>query len=251
MERLRSALAAPRGAGADVAGLASPCCVSEASRGVRVWAELPDKAAASSFGGASGVARIIWEGFDSSGSREVPLKVARAWGEAPVNLGSLAALEARLDELMRSCAWERLQTLVKARERSAQDVRQRLEDGGYPRDVASDAVERARRCQLVDDARFAASFVRAKARAGWGRQRVARELARLGVASDVANEAMGSQIAGVDEATRARAAIARRRIPETNPVPKLARFLAGRGFSSDVALSVAKSYVQDMNDQES
>lgn len=214
----------------------------DAGASVEAWAETPERTAASTME-TQAAARIRWEGAGEAGEREVARAVARAFGKTRRRFASARTLHDAIRELEREAAWGRLQSLVKARERSGADLEGRLVSEGFPRPCAREAVERARRCQLVDDARFATTFARAKARSGWGRERVTRELDRLGVAPCDAQATLDELLPRQDEAARARELLARRRVPEVNPVPKLARFLAGRGFPPGIALSAAKERV--------
>ena len=241
-ERLRAMLASPREVGQDAGG-----DVPAPGAQVRAWAEEPERQGGTTFDVASPRARISWEGQSGSGSCEVPPKVAQAFGREPREFASVPRLEAHLEGLMRSCAWERLLALVRARERASADVRAKLVEAGYPGGVARDAVARAERCLLIDDGRFATSYVRAKARSGWGRERIARELGRMQVPDEDVRSALACVLSADEERSRAREALGRKRVPERDPVPKLARFLVGRGFATDVAFGVAREYVQDMN----
>lgn len=234
---------------------ASPVFTSSRTSEPRVyeaWSELPERPSESlSRPGRPELARVRWEGpTGSTGELRVARVVAKAFGSERRPYGSQPDIMGRVRSIEREKAWERLQSLVKARERCGADLEARLASEGFPRPCAHEAVERARRCLLVDDARFAGSFVRSKTRAGWGRERVARELRRLGVDDADMEPALDENLPIDDELTRARELLARRRVPDTNPVPKLARFLVGRGFTSSVAFSVARERVGEGGDSD-
>ena len=116
-------------------------------------------------------ARVV---FDCPGvpARVVPSAVGRRLarllreGKAP-EVGE--RLDVVVDELVDQCARERVEQLVSRRDYSAEELGTRLRRDGYPGDVVERRVCRARESGVVDDARYAASFVRSKALAGWGR----------------------------------------------------------------------------------
>lgn len=179
-----------------------------------------------------------------SGAREVPRAVARMFGKGERRYPSLAALDEALEGLCQSAAFGRVQDLLKARERSAAQLRQRLESEGFAPGQAAEAVERAERCGLVSDERFSEAFVASKARAGWGRERIERELARQG-GEPPRGGAAERLLSPESERERAWAAVSRRPVPAARPVEKLARFLVGRGFSAEVALGAARRRVDE------
>ena len=221
---------------------APPSSNASEPRVYEAWSELPERPSEGlSQPGRPELARVRWEGpTGSTGELRVARVVAKAFGSDRRPYDTQPDIMGRVRAIEHEKAWERLQSLVKARERCGADLESRLTSEGFPRPCAHEAVERARRCLLVDDARFAGSFVRSKARAGWGRERVARELRRLGVDDADMEPALDETLPRDDELARARELLARRRVPDTNPVPKLARFLVGRGFNSSVAFSVAR-----------
>lgn len=182
------------------------------------------------------------------GTTRVPVSVARAFGQERRTFASPDAFDEALARCAAQCAWKRLLSMTGARERSAAHIERALVDEGFSRDVARDAVQRARTCQLVDDARFAETFIRAKLRAGWGRQRIERALAQEGVDATLAPGYPEEYFDAGDEERRAWEALLRKPVPARNPEQKLARFLAGRGFSPGLALRLARRRVEEANE---
>lgn len=172
----------------------------------------------------------------------VPVCVARrldgADGPEP---GSRAELLYEVRTLSDECAWSKLVDLVSRRDYSQKEAADRLVREGFSRDCASRAVERGVASRVVNDARFAEYFVRAKVSAGWGPMRIERELSRRGVPiEDVPgwpDEFFGDE----GPTQRARELIERKPVPRENAYPKLVCFLVSRGFS----LSVAKDVVSE------
>jgi regulatory protein len=81
------------------------------------------------------------------------------------------------DGAPRKGAFSRLVQLCATRDRSQAELRERLLEDGYDAEQAEEAVQRALDCNLVDDARFADAFVRARVSAGRGLLGIERDLA--------------------------------------------------------------------------
>ncbi|MBS5478297.1 MAG: RecX family transcriptional regulator [Coriobacteriia bacterium] len=178
----------------------------------------------------------------------VPASVAKTFGQQRRVFASRDAFDEALDTCMAECAWKRLLSMTGARERSTRHIEHALRDEGFPTAVARRAVDRARSCQLVDDARFAETFIRVKLRAGWGRQRIERALDQEGIDPHIVTDYPEAFFSDGTEEQRAWEALLRKPVPERNAEQKLARFLAGRGFSPSLCLRLAKKRVQQSSD---
>lgn len=155
---------------------------------------------------------------------------------------SCAAERARdlVEREMEAGARERVEALVGRRDYCARELAGKLLEAGFPRDVVDERVGRAVSSGVVDDGRYARSFVRSKMAAGWGRSRIERELERRGVARDVASEAAEEEMGESDERERALSLASRRPLTGRNDLQRIARFLCGRGFSPGLSLDVAR-----------
>ena len=143
-------------------------------------------------------------------------------------------LRAALAEHEPRLARERALQLLGYRERSRAELRQRLLDNGYSRDVVDPVVERFCEVELVDDRRFASAWVRTRASAGYGRHRIARELAEKGVDDDIISAALDDELRS-DELSRATAALRGRRPRDAKDRERLVRRLVSRGFEFRIA----------------
>jgi len=116
--------------------------------------------------------------------------------------------------------------LLRHRDRSAAQIDQELEARDVGADARRDALETLRRTGLVDDNRFAERRAVVLADRGAGDAFIRHDLEAAGLAPDVIEDAL----AGLEgEHERAR------RIVEGRGVtPKTARYLAGKGFPTDV-----------------
>ena len=116
--------------------------------------------------------------------------------------------------------------LLRHRDRSAAQIEQELTAREVDADARADALETLRRTGLVDDSRFAERRAATLAARGAGDALIRHDLDAAGVAPDVVEEAL----AGLEgEHERARRVVERR-----GASPKTARYLAGKGFSTDV-----------------
>lgn len=78
-------------------------------------------------------------------------------------------------------AFSRIVQLCVCRDRSRQELKERLVEDGYDEREAEDALDRACSCNLVNDMRFAEAFVRARVHAGKGIPGIERDLERYGI----------------------------------------------------------------------
>ena len=141
-------------------------------------------------------------------------------------------------------ARERALYLLSYRERSCGELLSKLADDGYDPCVAAAVVADLESRSLVDDPRFTESLVRTLSARGYGRPRIARELARKRVEPDVAESALDAALPVDDEYARA-LVIARKAVRgRFLDVGRLAGRLARRGFSSQVALGAAREVLE-------
>jgi len=145
-------------------------------------------------------------------------------------------------------AFRRIERLASFRERSTQELRQRLEREGFDADAAEGALARAQACGLVDDVRFAEVLVRSRMSAGMGRQGIGFELERLGIdpgdipgwsGADPADEES-------DELDRALGFLERKPPPSKNKRDGAYRKLLGKGYASPVASKAARIWSENL-----
>lgn len=73
-------------------------------------------------------------------------------------------------------AFKKIERLVKVRDRSIREVRDRLLKDGFSGSIADQSIERALRCNYLNDQRFADILVRSRLNAGKGLAGIIREL---------------------------------------------------------------------------
>ena len=138
---------------------------------------------------------------------------------------------------MGTSARKRAMDLLARREHSRTELIRKLETRGIPLDEATEAVGTLEGEGLVDDERFAESFVASRIRRGQGPARIGHELAQRGVSRDVSAGALTDP----DEVWVERAIDVLLRRYGNRPADdygeraKRMRFLYQRGFTSDQA----------------
>lgn len=182
--------------------------------------------------------RIVFSGYAEP--RMTSAAAVKALGLAEGDQVDVDELLALLSENEALQARERALRLVGYRERSRRELRSRLLDDGYPSDVVDPLVERFSEYAFVDDERFAASLVRARLSAGYGRRRIERDLAEKGVSPVLIVSALASAECE-DEISRATALIGSRPLSTRAERDKVVRRLVSRGFDVSVAYSAVKS----------
>jgi len=131
---------------------------------------------------------------------------------------------------------------LSAREHSSIEMRDSLLRKGYAPEVAQAAVSRAVRCGIIDDDRYAASFLRSKLSCGWSLQRIARELEQQGMDIE-AIDGYPDEFVVQDEFERALDILSRHHSHSKDPYASCVRYLMGRGFSGDVAHRASKAHL--------
>ena len=137
--------------------------------------------------------------------------------------------------------WDRATGLLAARARSRAELRRLLLRRGEAAALVDRVIERLERAGYLDDADFARQFARTRALGrGMSRRRVQQELARRGVAREVADAAIADVFSdeGADEYVAVER-LARKKLPGLARLDaptrrrRLYAFLARRGFGAD------------------
>lgn len=133
--------------------------------------------------------------------------------------------------------------LLGRRELSVEGLRARLEDREHPREEIDEAIAHLLETGALDDTRVAKAYARtASTVKGRGRLRIARELQVMGIAKDVAAEALGEVFGDVDERALIAKALQKklrgRKIADRAEYARLYQYLMRQGFSP-AAVAVA------------
>jgi regulatory protein len=188
--------------------------------------------------------------LDGEAWRTVPVEVVRELGIGQGDLLDPAELVESEARLAPRFARERAYRLLAYRERSAEEIAQRLAEDGYDEALVRATVDDLVRSGLVDDERYARMIVRQLVAArGFGRQRALRELSRRGVHADLASALLEEFAPEEGEADRARTRAAGLVRPGDS-VARLASRLVRRGYSTAAALRAAQEQLAAEGDDE-
>ncbi len=134
---------------------------------------------------------------------------------------------------------ERALHMLSLRDHSCQELKQKLVSRGCPLEVAQFIVKRCLEWKYLDDERYAERFVRIKALGGWGSRRIYGELLRRGVEMETARRACAVvQEDGESELTSA-LELATKKAASGRSYVAICRFLASRGFPTEIVLKAA------------
>ncbi|MBP7588160.1 MAG: RecX family transcriptional regulator [Thermoanaerobaculia bacterium] len=168
-----------------------------------------------------------------------------AWKRSKTGGGDEAAEAAE-----RASAGEKAAQLLALRPHFRRELELKLGRAGYERGEIAEALDKLARLRLLDDGALARSFVETVARRkGWGRMRVAQELARRGAPEEAAEAALAGLSSEADlEAARDAARRWQRR--GAGKSDALARHLSRRGFASSAIFKVLKEMAPSASDEE-
>lgn len=140
-------------------------------------------------------------------------------------------------------AFRRIERLQAPRDHAVEELRQRLLREEYPEDVVEEALERAMRCGLVDDARFAEVLVRSRLAAGRGVRGIEAELEGWGIDPE-GIEWPDFEDGDDGEVARALALLERRPPQSKNQREGAYRRLMQKGYGSPVASTAARLWAE-------
>ncbi|AKK11299.1 regulatory protein RecX [Corynebacterium uterequi] len=145
--------------------------------------------------------------------------------------------------------------LLNHRRRSRAELRQRLIDAEFPEALVTEVIDDLERVGLIDDADFAAEWVRQRrSRRGKSTRVLEQELRAKGVDASVRAEALAN-VSDADEAATAEA-LARKKARTITSVPgdyaerqralrRIVGVLARRGFGEGLSLRIAQQALDD------
>lgn len=180
---------------------------------------------------------------------EVPSDVAKRLaslckaqpGNSEIRYGQLVET---VMQTQRQVAKERILRLVNRRDYSRHELEERLARDGYDSEVRTEVLDDLVECRIVNDSRFAEVYVRSKVSAGWGIERIVRELGMRGI--DVGDlEGWPYEFIDPDAELERAVAVAQKKCSGSRRLTyqQVARFLLGRGFSYNVACGAAREVV--------
>lgn len=142
-----------------------------------------------------------------------------------------------------SDAFGKIVALMNVSDRSEKTLRERLARAGYPECEVDEALERAKRCGIVDDLRYADVLIRSRISQGKGSVGIERELRDQGIDPDCVS-GWPDDFTVDDESERQRALSFLEAHPSRskNKREGAYRKLLQKGYSSSIAASVARAW---------
>ncbi len=140
---------------------------------------------------------------------------------------------------------------LEARAHARTDLARKLVRKGHPRPAVDAAVERVADLGLLDDAVFAADFVRTRSSRGRGPARLMRDLMVMGVERSLVDAAIAAQWPEGTDDSEVPFALATRRAGQLGNLPRpvkrrrLLAFLARRGYSGRTVSAVVSRVLSD------
>jgi regulatory protein len=138
------------------------------------------------------------------------------------------------------------------RDHTVAELRALLERRGVDSEAAADALEEVAGGGYLDDAGFARRFAEDRRRLeGWGRERVARELARRGIAPELVEETL-ERWSEEDELEAARAVLAERDPGAPSDDRERQRalgLLVRRGYELELAYEAVRRHEREAGDE--
>jgi len=137
-------------------------------------------------------------------------------------------------------------TLLARRELAEAQLRQRLARRKFEADDIDAAVARLREERAIDDRRTALACARTELRVKHrGRARVVRQIESLGIARDLAREAVAEVFGEIDERELLEQALDRRlrhgmKLTDPAVFRRLHRYLLGQGFDSERVITLLR-----------
>lgn len=130
--------------------------------------------------------------------------------------------------------------LLARRNHTKHEIRRKLRQRGVSPDAISHVISECERLRYVDDAQTARSYIRELRSRGYGIHRIRMSMQKKGLSRELADSALSQIHSDADEMESARRAMEKKRVRferETDARKrreKIYRFLASRGFSSDI-----------------
>ncbi len=146
-------------------------------------------------------------------------------------------------------AWKKLLALLSVRDRSIAECKRKLSEASFSEDAIGHAIKRAQRCHLLNDARFADSFIRAKLNAGKGLKGITFSLSEHGISSSNLVGFPEEYLGGVTEYDRACSFIASHPSRSKNLWNGAFNKLIRAGYDQDSAYRAASWYSQQVKNK--
>ena len=142
-------------------------------------------------------------------------------------------------------AFAKISRIVSHAEKSTKQIRERLKRDGFSEEAIENSLERATRCGMVDDERYAEWLVRSRLRQGRGLAGIERELSEVGYRlEDLRGWPEEFEYNDDDETERAIAFLEKHPTNAKNKRDAAYRKLVMKGFSSQCSTRAARIWCE-------
>lgn len=149
-----------------------------------------------------------------------------------------------------SRAFSKISRIVSLAEKSTKQIRERLARDGFSEKAIESSLERATRCGMVDDARYAEWLVRSRLRQGRGLAGIERELAEVGYRlEDLLGWPDEFEYSDDDETERAISFLERHPTKAKNKRDAAYRKLVAKGFSAQCSARAARIWCKRYDEE--
>ncbi len=152
-----------------------------------------------------------------------------------------------LQEILIPRAKQRALHLLEKQDRTENNLRQKLREGGYPQEVIDAAVDYVISYHYIDDRRYAENYIYFH-KDSKSRQRIRQDLLGKGIDKDIVDMALEEGYE-TDEKEMIRDLLAKKHYDpvgaDRKEQARMYRFLASRGFSPSDIMDVMKGYGND------
>ena len=140
------------------------------------------------------------------------------------------------------------------RARSVKEVRDKLEEKDYPEEIVAQVIADLERQRFLDDCEFARRFVEARLARANGSRKLAQDLRRKGVGSEIIDEILKEFAGELDSNERAVELLGKqawryRGLECDKAKRRMLGFLARRGYDADMARKAVDQVWQELADE--
>ena len=140
------------------------------------------------------------------------------------------------------------------RARSVKEVRDKLEEKDYPEEIVAQVIADLERQRFLDDWEFARRFVEARLARANGSRKLAKDLRRKGVGSEIIDEILKEFAGELDSNERAVELLGKqawryRGLERDKAKRRMLGFLARRGYDADMARKAVDQVWQELADE--
>lgn len=140
-------------------------------------------------------------------------------------------------------AMEKINSLLNTRERCIKELEERLAKADFSTEEIEDALQTALRVNLVNEERYARSFIRGKTHLGWGRAKILLRLKQDRIPAHIIDACEDDFATPDQEYVMAMREVAKRSARSKDPFATYTRRLVSKGYSFELSKRVVRDYL--------